>query len=116
MTWEAHIQPALDHAGNTHTLEDVAAAIADGTAFLFAGERSAIVVEINDYPRRKVLNGWLAGGDLAEIVGVLIPKAEAFAREQGCARCMIGGRPGWERVLAADGWEPMARVIVKELT
>jgi hypothetical protein len=109
------LDAALDHAGRSHALEDVAAMIAEGEAQLWTGERSAAVTLIEDEPRERRLLVWLAGGDLGELVADLRPRIEAYGRQCGCRRMLIVGRAGWERALARQGYAPLARLIAKEL-
>ena len=45
----------------------------------------------------------------------LVAELEAWARAEGCRRVLVIGRPGWERVLAPEGYAPLARIIAKEL-
>jgi hypothetical protein len=63
-----------------------------------------------------VLQLWLAGGDLGEIVNELVPRAEAWGREQGCDRVWIMGRDGWRRVLRASGYGAASTLLTKDLT
>lgn len=68
------------------------------------------------YPRRKVLNFFLAGGNLAEIEA-MYPPIEAWGREQGCSAASMTGRAGWERTfLTRTGWQRTLAVLQKELT
>jgi len=106
---------ALDHAGRSHDLADVEEMVSQAEAQLWAGDRAAMVTLLEDEPRERRLLIWLAGGDLSELVNVLRPAAERWARGQGCRRVLIVGRPGWERALAPEGYAPLARIIAKEL-
>lgn len=109
------LDAALAHAGRTHALDDVRAMVAAGEAQAWPGERACMVTIIEDDPLERRLLIWLAGGDLAELVGRLRPAAETWARAQGCRRALILGRAGWERALAPEGYAPLARIIAKEL-
>jgi len=109
------LDAALAHAGRTHALEDVWAMVDAGEARAWLGARAAMVTVVEDDPRERRLLIWLAGGDLAELVGRLRPAAERWARTQGCRRMLIIGRPGWERALAPEGYAPLARIMAKEL-
>lgn len=109
------ISPALEHAGSTHSVDDVLAMLARGEAQAWIGERSVLVTRIDDHPRAKVLTHWLGGGDLEEVGRTLRRRAEAWGKEQGCDRAWIIGRPGWERELKDEGFAPAARLLVKEL-
>lgn len=89
--------------------------VVGGEAQLWVGARAAMVTLLEEEPRERRLLIWLAGGDLGELVNVLRPAAERWARGLGCRRVLIVGRPGWERALAPEGYAPLARIIAKEL-
>lgn len=107
-----YIVAALEYAGHSHTLQDVWQAISNKQAAFFPLEKSAIVVEIVDYPQRATCRIWLAGGDMEELI-----EAEKdiciWARERGCDSMEIIGRKGWERQLR--DYKPTATVLVKDL-
>ncbi len=86
-----------------------------GEAQFWPGERAALVALIEEDPAERRLLIWLAGGDLREVTDRLVPTAEDWARDQGCRRVLVIGRPGWERELAPRGYAPVARIIAKEL-
>lgn len=90
------IEPALDAAGNTHTIEDVLQAVLRGDAHFWPGKRAAAVTEITQYPRARAMNIWLAGGNLREIVRIE-RSIEQWAKALGCDRVTCAGRPGWGR-------------------
>lgn len=99
-----------------HSFADVEAALAEGRAQLFPGERSVIVTAIEDYPNgERVIDTWLAGGDGEEIAETMRPKVEAWAESQGCTLVTVSGRKGWERMLAPHGYDHFATVLAKRL-
>lgn len=102
------IERALAYSGGTHTYEDVVDMIADGRAMLWAGPSAMCVTEIIEYPRKRVLNIFLAGGDAPQTLAEmerLLPIVLDHAKQQGCAYAMFSGRRGWERTfLARTGW------------
>ncbi len=119
--WERarpHIEDALAHAGGTHAIEDVLGGIAEGRLQLWVGDRCAGVSEILNFPRRRVLNLFLAGGDMAEM-RTLQAGLEAFARGSGCQAAMFSGRltrsavSGWPR--AWPDYHPTHICMTKEL-
>lgn len=114
MRWQDHIGAALEYQ-YTHALEDVEKMVADGDAQLWLGERSAAVTEVIEFPRAKVCHMWLCGGDLDEIVEIMLPKAEAWAKKNGCTHATTAGRLGWNRVMNKHGYTPVASVCAKEL-
>jgi hypothetical protein len=108
------ISAALDYAGGTHTLEDVEQAITEGKLTLLSDDRCALVLEIIVYPRTKVLNVFLAAGDL-EAVKRKDPVLCALGRAYGCSRVTLSGRRGWIRALNETGYREGWAVAFKEL-
>jgi hypothetical protein len=82
----------------THTLQDVADKVNNCTMQLWPLGNSAMVTEIQNFPRCKVLHVYLAGGDLNTILN-FVPQLKAFGRDMGCIKISFAGRPGWEKVL-----------------
>ena len=107
---------ALERAGGTHDIDDVARLIAQGRAHFWPGRRCAVVTEFYDYPRLKACNLWLLGGDLRELLAMR-PAIEDWARGQGCTRMLGGGpRRGWERLMKPHGYRPGWIIYGKELS
>lgn len=109
------LDAALDHAGRTHALADVKAAIDRGEARFWPGVHSALVAAVEDDPGDRRLLIWLAGGDRVELETEILPLAEAWGRESGCRRALVIGRAGWERTLKSKGYAPLARIVAKDL-
>lgn len=107
------IEAALEACGGTHDLADVEALVRSREVRFWAGARSAMITELQVWPRKTVLLFWLAGGDLAELRDELRPAAEAWAAEQGATRFAVVGRAGWARSL--PGYKPVATVCAKEI-
>lgn len=114
MKWQDQIQRALATQG-THAIEDIEKMVADGDVQLWVGLKSAAITEVVNYPLRRDLHLWLCGGDLREITEDMLPKAEAFARKEGCTRLTTAGRIGWDRVMNKHGFTPIASVCAKDL-
>ena len=110
----AWIEAALAYSGGTHTFEDVAAGIESGRMQLWPADDGCIVTEIVVYPQRKVLNGFLAGGEMARVRD-MVPHIEEWARMQGCAATELTGRKGWERVFGPMGYRFGAVTLRKDL-
>jgi hypothetical protein len=106
---------ALDHAGRTHSLEDVRAAVEAGEARFWPGSKSALVAIIEADPGERRLLIWLAGGDREELEAEILPLAEAWGRSGGCRRALVIGRAGWEGALKSKGYAPLARIVAKDL-
>ena len=62
------IEAALEYSGGTHAFEDVADGINKGVMQLWPTPRGCIVTEIVVYPKKKVLNVFLGGGELDQIL------------------------------------------------
>lgn len=90
--------------------------ILSGAALLWVGDRAAIVAQIRQYPTGAMdIEGLIAAGDLGEIVGDLIPRAEAHGAFIGCVGAIIQSREGWARVLKPHGYEVHQVALRKEL-
>ena len=105
------IVDALRYAHNSHTYEQVIDIVKRGDAQLWAFRDSAIVTEIIDYPQRRTLRFWLAGGNLKTLLEVE-PKIRKWSILYRCKAVEIIGRKGWEKVM--KDYEPTAIVLVKE--
>ena len=111
-----HIEAALEYAGGTHTIEDVVAEIAAGNMQLWPGQDSVIVTEIVRYPRKTVLNFFLAGGKLEELEPMSAAAERWAETEHGCSSATLMGRPGWQKTfLAGRGYVPKLVYMSKEL-
>lgn len=109
------IEAALKHCGGTHKLDDVLEGILRGEFQLWPGVDSVVVTEICEFPRRKVLNYFLAGGDGQELRKMLVD-LELFAKSRGCTAVTLTGRKGWLRsFLPKEGYEAQWQVMTKEL-
>ena len=87
-----------------------------GTALFMRTDKAAIVVELRHYPTGACdVHGLVAAGDLADVVGVLIPRAEEWARQQGCVGAIIESREGWSKALKASGYDVHQVAVRKEL-
>ena len=114
--WERcaeYISDALAYAGGTHTMEDVYQAVTTGKAQFHPLEKSAIITEIVDYPRRAICRIWLAGGELDELMEAEKSIA-VWAKSLGCDAMEIIGRKGWQRQL--KDYTATAVILAKDLS
>jgi hypothetical protein len=111
-----HLEAALEYCGGTHTLGDVIEQIFAGHMQFWPGERSAIVTQIVEHPRMKVLAFFLAGGDGAEL-REMRGRIERWARtEHGCTCATLTGRRGWARsFMVEEGYSADLVHMTKEL-
>jgi hypothetical protein len=71
---------------------------------------AALVSEVKQYPRRRILEMLFAGGDrMREWLPVAVARLDAHARECGCSHISALGRPGWAR---AWGGEATGDIVV----
>mgnify|MGYP003111730667 FL=1 len=75
---------------------------------------SAVVTEVADYPRKRILRYVLAGGDnLDNWLEPIQNKIEEFATNNYCQAIEVAGRKGWLRKL--KGFEQKIYIMSKEL-
>ena len=96
---EQILEPALEY-DNTYNIEDVADCISNGTMQLWPTSNSAVVTQVQNFPRMKVLHIFLAGGNLEELE-TLTPHIQKFAEDMGCRKITLTGRRGWSRTFVA---------------
>lgn len=96
----------MGYTGGTHTLADVRQMVADGRLQLWPASDTAVLTEVVQFPRKRILNYFLAGGNL-DAISSLQPGILAWAKSHGCSQATFTGRPGWCRVLTREpGWSP----------
>ena len=93
------IEAALEYSGGTHDFMDVVDGVFAGRYQLWPAPRGCLVTEIVQYPKKKVLHIFLAGGEMDQLLDMYDDVSE-FGRSQGCVRMTLAGRPGWKRVLS----------------
>ena len=96
---EKILERALEY-DNTHNMQDVADCIDSCTMQLWPGTNSAVVTQVQDFPRMKVLHIFLAGGNLEELE-TLSPHIQKFAEDMGCRKITLTGRRGWSRTFVS---------------
>ena len=109
-----YIEAALEYTGGTHDIIDIYEGLYKGTMQLWPAEKSCLVSEIINYPKKKVLNIFLGGGDLTEILS-MHEDVIRWAKDQKCTALNMTGRFGWKKPLAKHGWKPMHSSYVKEI-
>lgn len=102
----AHIEAALAYGGGTHTFDDVRDGILSGRMQIWPAPRGCAVTEIVQYPRKRVIHCFLAGGELDQIID-MIDSAIEWGKAQGCESLTLSGRKGWERALQSHGFKPI---------
>ena len=108
------IEAALEYSGGTHNFDDVVSGLAEGKMQLWPAPKGCIVTEIVVYPRKKVLNVFLGGGELEQLMD-MHKDVIAWSKAQGCVAVTITGRYGWKKPLTKHGWKPLHASYVKEI-
>ena len=108
------IEAALEKSGGLNTWDQVVAGIQSGMMQLWPAQRGCIVTEIVVYPRKKVLNVFLGGGELDQLLDMHNDVTD-WAKSYGCEALTITGRFGWKKPLKAHGWEPLHASYQKEI-
>lgn len=108
------LEAALSHGDQAHTFDDIAAGVLTGRYRLWVSPKGCAVTEIQVYPRKKVLNIFLAGGDMDAIKG-FAPACDEYARNMGCSDLVLTGRKGWVRA-APEGWQVSHTTMKRSLT
>lgn len=87
---------------------------------ILRGAKSAVLLRVVTITGHRHLHGYLGGGELGEMLNVLVPRADILARYHGCRSLLIDGRKGWARVMAplgfltitkGDGWWMIAKPL-----
>lgn len=110
--WSPVLARALPWAGCE--LEDVWGRVLAGTHHLWTGERSAAVVTVTR-ERTCAAHIFLAAGDRHELVDILLPTMEHWARSLGATEMTLAGRAGWARALHPSGYREPLKYLAKEL-
>ncbi len=108
------IEDALAYCGGTHEWEDIEKGIMEGRMQLWPAPKGCIVTEIVVYPRKRVLNIFLAGGELDQILD-MDTDVKAWAKEQNCTAAIMAGRIGWKKPLAPLDWKMLYASFIKEI-
>lgn len=121
MTLEDHlircrpwIEAALEYSNGTHDFMDVANAVLTGNMQLWANEKGCVVTEVLDFPKKRILHIFLAGGQL-DAIRDLEDSGVEWAKSIGCSAFTLTGRRGWDKALKNDGWEPTHTMMIKRI-
>lgn len=109
-TW---IEAALEYSGGTHNFADIVQGIHSNKMQLWPSAKGCIVTEIVVYPRKKLINIFLGGGELNQILD-MHSDVISWAKQQGCSGMTMTGRLGWKKPLAEYGWKVLHQSYAKE--
>ena len=110
------IQRAINRTNGETALEHVREEVKAGHAQIWPLPNACIITKISTFRTGlKVLHLWLAGGDKRQLLKAYEAYIEPWAKEKGCARMTISGRPGWLRAMKTMGVEQIYVVMGKSL-
>lgn len=109
------VQAALDHSVDSHYVSDVKEMCMAGRAQLWPSKNGVVITTITPFPKTKMLQVWLLGGDFQEVFSEWNDVIESWAKEQGCDTLFVNGRKGWERRLKKQGYKFASVVMTKPL-
>ena len=99
-----------------YTVEWLDRRLAEGSAFFFANERCALVVELKQYPTGAVVvKAVVAAGDVDGIIEELGPAVTEWGRANGASFEMIQSRDGWARKMREHGFQEFQRILIREI-
>lgn len=114
------VEAALAQSAGRLDADDVLELLTSGGMQLWAmvtadGEPEVVAVlvtEIIDYPRKRVLDLALMGGERMELWLDALPVLEQWAAQHGVNQVQIHGRRGWARV---TGYPEHGAIMIKEI-
>jgi hypothetical protein len=116
----SQVAPLLEKAlDETYTIKDILYGLSNERMQLFISwndnkTESAVVTEIAQYPKAKILRYFLAGGtNLDNWLERIQEKIEKFAKQNECTHLEVAGRKGWVRKL--KGYQMKAIILSKEI-
>ena len=108
------IEAALEYGNNSHSFDHIVDEVMQGRLHLYPLKNSFIIMEVHKYPNFSVYHGFLAGGDLQEILDAH-PMIIQNAKQLGCKGLSIAGRRGWEKAMKPHGWKHNLSYMYREI-
>jgi hypothetical protein len=113
--YEHLIRQALAHAGGTHWYEDILYEVQKGNMFFWPAEKSFMLTEVVQLPRKRIFHVFLAAGSLEEIKE-MEPSLEHYAKAMDCDYITLAGRKGWGKALEKLGYKISHFDVAKEIS
>jgi hypothetical protein len=99
-----------------HTLAWLDQQVLGNKVQFWRSDKAAMITELRDYPTgARDIHALIAAGDLQEIIEDITPRAEQWAKEQGCIAAQVESREGWVRALRPSGYQTHQIIVRKEL-
>ena len=104
-------------AGYRWTLPALRRSIAENRRYLWLtwpGADCAVITQIEEYPAAKVLQILWVCGRLPRSWRSILGTLERWAEAKGCSEVETGGRFGWERQLAEEGYAAVPWTVLRK--
>lgn len=98
----------------THTFQNIVEGVERGQFQFWPGERSCMITEVSEYPNRRGVHVFLAGGDLDEILE-MEKSLTIWAKHIKADHLSLAGRKGWVKALKDAGWGHPLTTLIKEI-
>jgi hypothetical protein len=102
----------LDDMGGVYTVQDLVDRIRSGHMQSFMHGTSWVVTQVLEFPQRKVMEIFLAVGELAD-APALHTRIMQHAEDHGCDLLRAYGRNGWRNMAKQYGWTEGTRVFMR---
>lgn len=113
---------AVPSAGGRYTLADIlreCCAAEQQLWIAFADDKQivgALTTRFIDYPGKRMLSGqFCAGTEIKQWARPMLDTLYRWARDTDCKGFEMTGRKGWQRFLAADGWQATYTVFERNI-
>ena len=104
----------LEQCGGLYTIDDIEELIENGKMQSFVQGDTWIVTQVNEFPRRKVLEIVFVVGFISDAIQAL-PQMYAFADKIGATLIMASNaRDGWW-TYAQPGWKRVGSIYAREM-
>jgi len=103
--------------GYRWTLPALRWSIAENRRYLWLtwpGADCAVITQIEEYPAAKVLQILWVCGRLPRSWRSILGTLERWAEAKGCSEVETGGRFGWERQLAEEGYAAVPWIVLRK--
>lgn len=105
----------LEDHGGFYSFDDIVQMVREGKMQSFAHGDSWAVVQVLDFPRRRVVEIVLVAGTL-DSMEVLEADVIGWSREIGASMIMSSGRNGWSDRAKERGWRTVSQIYMKDLS
>lgn len=110
-----YLEDSIALISEQYTPDDVFSYYMQGKCEMIRGEKSVMLLRIDESPRMRIAEIWLGGGDAEELLGPMRAKAEIWAARNGCKQVAFVGRHGWSRKKDDTGYESGGVFMWKEI-